>query len=106
MVTDRYQHVRHHATVEDLAATWAAEPTCRCSASTTCPARPAGGRDAAAACVLLFGQEGPGLSRRHARGLRGDVVIAQFGSTRSINAGAAAAIAMHTWVRQHAAPSA
>jgi hypothetical protein len=27
--------------------------------------------------------------------------IAQFGSTRSINAGAAAAIAMHAWVRQH-----
>ena len=27
--------------------------------------------------------------------------IAQFGSTRSINAGVAAAIAMHAWVRQH-----
>jgi tRNA G18 (ribose-2'-O)-methylase SpoU len=30
------------------------------------------------------------------------VSIAQFGSTRSINAGVAAGIAMHTWVRQHA----
>ncbi|MFP5316332.1 MAG: hypothetical protein ACLGHS_13280, partial [Actinomycetes bacterium] len=27
--------------------------------------------------------------------------IAQFGSTRSINASAAAAIAMHGWVRRH-----
>jgi tRNA G18 (ribose-2'-O)-methylase SpoU len=27
--------------------------------------------------------------------------ISQFGSTRSINVGAAAAIAMHAWVRQH-----
>jgi tRNA G18 (ribose-2'-O)-methylase SpoU len=30
------------------------------------------------------------------------VSIAQFGSTRSINAGVAAGIAMHTWIRQHA----
>ena len=28
--------------------------------------------------------------------------IAQFGSTRSINAGVAAGIAMHAWIRQHA----
>jgi tRNA G18 (ribose-2'-O)-methylase SpoU len=53
-------------------------------------------------CVLLFGQEGPGLSET-ARD-RADAVlsISQFGSTRSINAGAAAAIAMHAWVRRHA----
>ena len=53
-------------------------------------------------CVLLFGQEGPGLSdEAHAAC---DVVlsITQYGSTRSINAGAAAAIAMHAWIRQHA----
>ena len=30
------------------------------------------------------------------------VAIAQFGSTRSINAGVAAGIAMHAWIRQHA----
>jgi tRNA G18 (ribose-2'-O)-methylase SpoU len=30
------------------------------------------------------------------------VSIAQFGSTRSLNAGVAAGIAMHAWVRQHA----
>ena len=55
-------------------------------------------------CVLLLGQEGPGLSAA-AREACADVLsIAQYGSTRSINAGAAAAIAMHSWVRQHAAP--
>lgn len=53
-------------------------------------------------CVLLFGQEGPGLSRAARDGCDVVLSIAQFGSTRSINAGAAAAIAMHTWVRQHA----
>jgi tRNA G18 (ribose-2'-O)-methylase SpoU len=52
-------------------------------------------------CLLLFGQEGPGLTAeaREAAGLV--VSIAQFGSTRSINAGVAAGIAMHAWVRAH-----
>ena len=54
------------------------------------------------ACVLLFGQEGPGLSDGRPAACATTLSIAQFGSTRSINAGAAAAIAMHTWVRPHA----
>jgi tRNA G18 (ribose-2'-O)-methylase SpoU len=52
-------------------------------------------------CVLLFGQEGPGLSeeaRAHATAV---LSITQFGSTRSINAGAASAIAMHAWIRRY-----
>ena len=52
--------------------------------------------------VLLFGQEGPGLTDEAARVCELMVAIAQFGSTRSINAGAAAAIAMHAWIREHA----
>jgi tRNA G18 (ribose-2'-O)-methylase SpoU len=52
--------------------------------------------------LLLFGQEGTGLSAA-ARDVAGTVCsIAQFGSTRSINAGVAAGIAMHAWIRQHA----
>lgn len=53
-------------------------------------------------CLLLFGAEGPGLSQK-ALELADDVVyISQFGSVRSINAGAAAAVAMHAWIAQHA----
>jgi tRNA G18 (ribose-2'-O)-methylase SpoU len=101
MVTDRYQHIRHHADVTSFAG-WATGaglavvgvdnlPGCVPLESTRLPK----------ACVLLFGQEGPGLSAA-AREVADTVCsIAQFGSTRSINAGAAAAIAMHTWVRQH-----
>ena len=54
-------------------------------------------------CVLLFGQEGPGLSPAAHAAAALTVSIAQFGSTRSINAGVAAGIAMHAWIRQHAA---
>ncbi|KAA8815497.1 RNA methyltransferase [Bifidobacterium callitrichos] len=53
-------------------------------------------------CLLLFGAEGPGLTQT-ALDLADDVVyISQFGSVRSINAGAAAAVTMHAWIAQHA----
>ncbi len=52
-------------------------------------------------CVLVFGSEGPGLSEASVAACAAVLSIAQFGSTRSINAGAAAAIAMHAWIRRH-----
>jgi tRNA G18 (ribose-2'-O)-methylase SpoU len=55
-------------------------------------------------CVLLFGQEGPGLSATARSALDLVCSIAQFGSTRSINAGVASGVAMHAWIRQHATP--
>jgi tRNA G18 (ribose-2'-O)-methylase SpoU len=101
MVTDRYQHVRHHADVEELAA-WAAAESLPVVGVDNLPGSvPLESTRLPRACVLLFGQEGPGLSeaaRVHASTV---VSVAQFGSTRSINAGAAAAVAMHAWVRQH-----
>ena len=102
MVTDRYQHIRHHETVDDLVA-WASVedlavvgidnlPGSVPLETTTLPRR----------ALLLFGQEGPGLSGPARDAAAVVCSIAQFGSTRSINAGTAAGIAMHTWIRQHA----
>ena len=102
MVTDRYQHVVHHPTVDDLVS-WAHREGLPVIGVDNLPgAVPLETFELPERCVLLFGQEGPGLS--DAARDRVDVVlsIAQFGSTRSINAGAAAAIAMHAWVRRHA----
>ena len=104
MVTEQYQHVRHHATVEGLVA-WAARadlpligvdnlPGAVPLESTTLPER----------CVLVFGQEGPGLSAPVRAGAAMVCSISQYGSTRSINAGVASGIAMHTWIRQHGGP--
>ena len=53
-------------------------------------------------CVLLFGQEGPGLSPEAVATSEAVLAITQFGSTRSINSGVASGIAMHRWVCQHA----
>ena len=52
-------------------------------------------------CLLVFGQEGPGITDDVRAGAALTVSMAQFGSTRSINAGVAAGIAMHAWIRQH-----
>jgi tRNA G18 (ribose-2'-O)-methylase SpoU len=108
MVTDRYQHVRHHPTPEDLAAYLHELP-----AESGGPVRLLGidnlpgshhleTMEVPRQVCFLFGQEGPGLSEQARAVCDGTFSIAQFGSTRSINASAAAAIAMHTWVRQYA----
>ncbi len=105
MVTDRYQHVRHHETVADLVA-WAAERDLPLLGIDNVEgSEPIESAELPVRCLLVFGQEGPGLSEEARRASERLLSIAQFGSTRSINAGAAAAVAMHAWVRQHAAPS-
>jgi tRNA G18 (ribose-2'-O)-methylase SpoU len=104
MVTDRYQHIRHHPTPADLAAHLHALPD---------PVRLLGidnlpgsehleTMEVPRRVCFLFGQEGPGLSAAAREVCDGTFSIAQFGSTRSINASAAAAIAMHAWIRRYA----
>ncbi len=102
MVTDRYQHVRHHETAADLAG-YLREAGVRLLGVDNLP-----GSDHLETMTVprrvcfLFGQEGPGLSAGAREACDATFSIAQFGSTRSINASAAAAIAMHTWIREHA----
>nr|WP_312856519.1 TrmH family RNA methyltransferase [Phytoactinopolyspora halotolerans] len=104
MVTDRYQHVRHHPDLAEL-ATWAHTRDLPVLGIDNLPGSvPLETYRLPRACVLLFGQEGPGLSEAARKHVDVCLSIAQFGSTRSINAGAAAAIAMHTWIVQHAEP--
>ena len=105
MMTDVYQHVRHHATVEGLAAWAEAEGLPVIGVDNLSGAVPLETADLPERCVLLFGQEGPGLSAAARAAATQVVSIAQFGSTRSINAGVAAGIAMHAWIRRWAGPS-
>jgi tRNA G18 (ribose-2'-O)-methylase SpoU len=102
MVTDRYQHVRHHPTLAAF-RDWAGSagfpllgvdllPGSRSLLDAELP------RD----CVLLFGQEGPGLSDEARHAVDQVLHIPQWGSTRSINAGVASGIAMYEWCRRHA----
>ncbi|MCF6744945.1 RNA methyltransferase [Blastococcus sp. KM273128] len=102
MVTDRYQHLRHHPDVGGLLALAAERGLTVVAVDNGPGAVPLETAELPRRCVLLFGQEGPGLTEEARAGAAMTVSIAQFGSTRSINAGVAAGIAMHAWVRRHA----
>ncbi|WP_374193403.1 TrmH family RNA methyltransferase [Mycolicibacterium sp. S2-37] len=102
MVTDRYQRLRHHDTTAALIDV-AREAGLTVVAVDNVPGsvrleEVALPRE----CLLIFGQEGPGITDDAKAGARMTVSIAAFGSTRSINAAVAAGIAMHTWIVQHA----
>ena len=100
MVTDRYQHVEHHPGVAELAA-WAKDRGLPIIAIDNVPGCvPMETFDWPERCVMLFGQEGPGLTDEALAAADAVVEITQYGSTRSINASAAAAVAMFSWVTQ------
>lgn len=100
MVTDRYQHVHHHP---DVAALKEHLGSILLLGVDNLPgADHVETMDLPEQVCFLFGQEGPGLSDAAREACDRTVSIAQFGSTRSINASVAAGIAMHAWVRQHA----
>lgn len=102
MVTDRYQHVIHHETIEDFAA-WAKQENLPIVAiDNVGDAQPVDKADLAERCVMLFGQEGPGLSPEALEAADSFIEITQYGSTRSINASAAAAVVMYEWCRRYA----
>ncbi|MGH3472950.1 MAG: TrmH family RNA methyltransferase [Nocardioidaceae bacterium] len=102
MVTDRYQHLRHHPSVESLTEWSGANALALVGVDNVPGAAPLESTPLPRECVLVFGQEGPGLSVAMRAACAQIISITQFGSTRSINAGAAAAIAMHAWVSRHA----
>ncbi len=105
MMTDVYQHVRHHESIESLldwAAAHADGPLPVIGVDNLPGSVPIESAELPQRCLLLFGQEGPGLSAAAHAAAEQVCSIAQFGSTRSINAGVAAGIAMHAWVRRWA----
>ncbi|MEC7714442.1 MAG: RNA methyltransferase [Actinomycetota bacterium] len=101
MVTDRYQHIHHHPTVEDFIQ-WADNQSCTVIGIDNIPGSEAIETSSMPKnCVLVFGQEGPGLSDEMIKASTKILAITQYGSTRSINAGVASGVAMYEWLRQH-----
>ncbi|ASN41156.1 MAG: RNA methyltransferase [Paeniglutamicibacter terrestris] len=101
MVTDRYQHVRHHPTVEDFVVWAKGEGLAIIGIDIFPDSEKLETYELPRNCVLVFGQEGPGLSEEVHQNAEATLSIEQFGSTRSINAASAAGIAMHAWIRRH-----
>ncbi len=102
MVTDRYQHVHHHPDMAALLDYATAAGLAVVAVDNTPGADRLETVSLPRRCVLVFGQEGPGLTDDARKQATTVVSIAQFGSTRSINAGVAAGIVMHAWIREHA----
>ena len=101
MVTDRYLHVVHQPDELSLAAYCAAEDIVLVGVDNLPGSVPLETTALPQACCLVFGSEGPGLTDEMVAGCRQLVSITQYGSTRSLNAGAAAAIAIYQWTLQH-----
>jgi tRNA G18 (ribose-2'-O)-methylase SpoU len=102
MVTDRYQHVRHLPDISEVISYAAAGGYTVLGIDNTAGAVPLETAQLPRKALFLFGQEGPGLTGEAREAAAVTLSIAQYGSTRSINAGVAAGIAMHAWICQHA----
>ena len=101
MVTDRYLEVIHHERVADFIAHLRGLGVVPIGVDNLPGSVPLESSDLPASCCLIFGSEGPGLTDEVVASCELLVAITQYGSTRSINAGAAAAIAMYHWSLQH-----
>ncbi len=101
MVTDRYLELHHHPDAAALVV-WASARSLPLVGVDNLPgAASLWGADLPRACVLVFGQEGPGLSASVRAAASAVLAIPQYGSTRSVNAGVASGIAMGEWIRRH-----
>ena len=101
MVTDRYLKIVHHTTVEDF-GTWCKENQLPIIGIDNMPgSTQLESAQLPESCVLLFGQEGAGMSDEALAVCDVLYEINQYGSTRSMNASAAGAIAMYHWALQH-----
>jgi len=102
MVTDLYMNIQYH---DDVAAFMQAMERSKrevIAIDIVDGAKKLSETPLPANAVLVFGAEGPGLSKELLSVAKDVVMIEQFGSTRSVNVGVAAGIAMYTWMQQHA----
>lgn len=101
MKTDAYLHLTYHQTTEDFFEAMQKAGREVIAVDIVEGAVPLGETVLPENAVLVFGAEGPGLSKELLARARKVVHIEQFGSTRSVNVGVASGIAMYAWVQQH-----
>lgn len=103
MATDKYLHVHYYAMVEEFAAAMKERKRTIIAVDNITGSVPLGKTTLPRDAVLVFGQEGPGISPELANMAEMIIAIEQFGSTRSINVGVAAGVVMYAWVQQYVA---
>ncbi len=100
MVTDKYLHVIHHPDVADFKAWFDERGIEIIGIDNVASSTALESAKLPKECVLLFGQEGAGMSDEAVKACSRVLAISQYGSTRSMNASAAGAIAMYAWGMQ------
>ncbi|AHB42660.1 hypothetical protein RAAC3_TM7C00001G0822 [Candidatus Saccharibacteria bacterium RAAC3_TM7_1] len=101
MVTDKYLHLHYYVSVDQFVNAMHARQKEMYIVDNIKGSRPLAETRLPRHLVMVFGQEGPGVSSELAAQADNVVAIEQFGSTRSINVGVAAGIAMYAWAQQH-----
>ncbi len=103
MATEKYLKLFHHPDVNDFVI-WVKESNLPIiGIDNITNSTPLMSAQLPKACVLVFGQEGPGLSEEMQAHCKDIIAIEQYGSTRSINVGVASGIIMYQWVAQNTA---
>lgn len=101
MVTDKYLHIDHFATVEEFMADAHARSMKVVAVDNNRPeSKPLAGVKLVPNSILVFGSESDGISQELLDAADQAFYIEQLGSTRSINVGCASAIAMYEAVRR------
>jgi len=101
MVTDKYLHIDHFATVEEFVADAHARGMLVVAVDNNRPeSKPLASTKLKMNSIFVFGSESDGISQALLDAADQAFYIEQLGSTRSINVGCASAVAMYEAVRQ------
>ena len=99
MCTDKYLEIIHHSSLDDFLKTQANRELVAIENNTP-RAKPLNSKEFKPETTLIFGSENSGITA-NLLALAHDVCyIESFGSTRSVNVGVAAGIAMYEYIRQ------
>jgi len=101
MATDRYLHILYHENVSDFVNYVHVHGMTIVCIDNVDGAKVLHESSLPSSCVLVFGSESNGVSETLLARADVTLAIAQYGSTRSMNVAAAAAVAMYEWMRQH-----
>lgn len=99
MCTDKYLEIVHHSTVEDFLRSQTGREIVAIENNTP-KAKELHSKSFTPNTTLIFGSENNGITAELLDKAQDVRYIESFGSTRSVNVGAAAAIAMYEWTRQ------
>ena len=100
MCTDKYLRIIHHATIDDFINTQEGRELVAIENNTP-RAKPLDGKNFVQATTLIFGSENNGITPELLSESHDVRYIESFGSTRSVNVGVAAGIAMYEYIRQN-----